>query len=135
MGRRRVGIVVINSPIYMDTFKAQGASPVGIPFPELYNALSQRVIEAQDHPLYTSILIKCNEVAKYVTKSQHTLTECTQIVNSDFWKKLTPAQQQIFREAAKLAIKVNRESTAAALVLANSSINSTLASSAYFCGP
>ena len=42
--------------------KAQGASPVGIPFPELYNALSQRVIEAQDNPLYTSILIKCNEV-------------------------------------------------------------------------
>jgi tripartite ATP-independent transporter DctP family solute receptor len=107
-------IRVINSPIYMDTFKALGASPVGIPFPELYNALQQGVIDAQENPLYTSILIKCTEVAKFVTKSQHTLTECTQIVNPEFWNKLTPAQQQIFRDAAKLAIKVNRESTAAA---------------------
>jgi tripartite ATP-independent transporter DctP family solute receptor len=107
-------IRVINSPIFIDTFKALGASPVGIPFPELYNALSQGVIDAQDNPLYTSILIKCTEVAKYVTKSQHNLTECTQIVNPDFWKTLTPAQQQIFQDAAKLAIKVNRESTAAA---------------------
>jgi tripartite ATP-independent transporter DctP family solute receptor len=108
-------IRVINSPIYMDTFKALGASPVGIPFPELYNSLQQGVIDAQENPLYTSILIKATEVAKYVTLSQHALTECIQIVNPDFWKRLTPAQQQIFRDAAKLAIKVNRESTAAAL--------------------
>ena len=107
-------IRVINSPIYMDTFKALGASPVGIPFPELYNSLQQGVIDAQENPLYTSILIKATEVAKYVTKSQHSLTECIQIVNPDFWKRLTPDQQKIFRDAARLAIKVNRESTAAA---------------------
>ncbi|MEJ2040819.1 MAG: TRAP transporter substrate-binding protein DctP [Desulfosarcinaceae bacterium] len=105
---------VINSPIYMDTFKALGTSPVGIPFPELYNSLQQGVIDAQENPLYTSILIKATEVAKYVTKTQHSLTECIQIVNPDFWNRLTPAQQKIFRDGAKLAIKVNRESTAAA---------------------
>ena len=107
-------IRVINSPVYMDTFKALGASPVGIPFPELYNSLQQGVIDAQENPLYTSILIKATEVAKYATKTQHTLTECIQIVNPDFWNRLTPAQQQIFYDGAKLAIKVNRESTAEA---------------------
>ena len=98
----------------MDTFKALGASPVGIPFPELYNSLQQGVVDAQENPLYTSILIKATEVAKHVTKTQHSLTECVQIVHPGLWKRLTPAQQQILRDAARLAIKVNRESTAAA---------------------
>jgi len=102
-------IRVMNSPVYLDTFKQLGASPVGIPFPELYNALQQGVIDAQENPLLTSILIKATEVAKFVTITNHILTECIHIVNPDFWKKLSPAQQQIFREGAQLQIKVNRE--------------------------
>jgi tripartite ATP-independent transporter DctP family solute receptor len=105
-----VKIRVMNSPVYMDTFKQLGASPVGIPFPELYNALQQGVIDAQENPLITSILIKATEVAKYVTDTDHILTECAIIVNPDVWKRLKPAQQKIFRDAAKLCIKVNRES-------------------------
>ena len=102
-------IRVMNSPVYMDTFKQLGASPVGIPFPEIYNALQQGVIDAQENPLYTSILIKATEVAKYVTDTNHCLTECMIIVNRDFWDQLKPEQQEIFREAAKRCIKVNRE--------------------------
>jgi tripartite ATP-independent transporter DctP family solute receptor len=108
-----IKIRVMNSPVYMDTFKQLGASPVGIPFPELYNALQQGVIDAQENPLFTSILIKTPEVAKFVTKTGHILTECVQVVNPDIWAKLTPEQQQIFRDAAKEQIKVNREVTAA----------------------
>lgn len=102
-------IRVMNSPVYMDTFKQLGTSPVGIPFPEVYNALQQGVIDAQENPLLTSILIKCTEVAKHVTKTRHALTECIVIVNPDFWNKLTPEQQQIFRDGAKRGIQVNRE--------------------------
>ena len=110
-----VKIRVMNSPVYMDTFKQLGASPVGIPFPEVYNALQQGVIDAQENPLFTSILIKATEVAKFATKTQHILTECISIVNPDLWAKLTPEQQKIFREAAKVQIQVNRKETAAAL--------------------
>lgn len=105
-------IRVMNSPVYMDTFKQLGASPVGIPFPELYNALQQGVIDAQENPLLTSILIKATEVAKFVTNTDHILTECIILVNPDVWAKLTPAQQKIFREAAKVCIKTNREMNA-----------------------
>jgi len=102
-------IRVMNSPVYIDTFKQLGTSPVGIPFPEVYNALQQGVIDAQENPLLTSILIKCTEVAKHVTKTRHALTECMVIVNPDFWNKLTPQQQQIFRDGAEHGIQVNRE--------------------------
>lgn len=104
-----IKIRVMNSPVYMDTFKQLGASPVGIPFPELYNALQQGVIDAQENPLLTSVLIKATEVAKYVTRTHHILTECMIIVNPDFWGKLSAKQKTIFREAAKVAIQVNRK--------------------------
>jgi tripartite ATP-independent transporter DctP family solute receptor len=105
-------IRVMNSPVYMDTFKQLGASPVGIPFPELYNALQQGVIDAQENPLYTSILIKATEVAKHVTNTDHILTECIIIVSPDTWDMLSDTQKKIFKQAADRCIKVNREETA-----------------------
>ena len=106
-------IRVMNSPVYMDTFKQLGASPVGIPFPELYNALQQGVIDAQENPLLTSILIKATEVAKYVTDTDHILTECVIIANQDFWNSLSPEQQKVFVEAGRVAVMTNRKANAA----------------------
>ena len=103
----------MNSPVYMDTFKQLGASVVGIPFPEIYNALQTGVIDAQENPLMTSILMKFTEVTKYATLTQHCLTECAIIASPDYWDTLSKADQQIFLDAAKMSIKVNREVNAA----------------------
>ncbi|WDP89094.1 MAG: DctP family TRAP transporter solute-binding subunit [Desulfobacter sp.] len=103
---------VMNSPAYLDTFKQLGASPVGIPFPEIYNALQTGVIDAQENPLMTTVLMKFTEVTKYVTRTQHCLTECIIVVGVDYWESLSKAEQQIFREAAKLAIETNRTQNA-----------------------
>jgi len=102
-------IRVMDSPIYLDTFKQLGASPTNLPFPEIYGALQAGTIDAQENPLLASILIKALEITKHVTKTGHILTECIIVVSPDFWNKLTPDQQKIFREAAKVCIKVNRE--------------------------
>ncbi len=105
-------IRVIESPIFIDTFKAFGANPVPLPFPEIYNALQQKVIDGQDNPIYTSILMKYTEVNKFATVTNHILTECPTVVNKKFWDSLTPEQQKIFKEAAEVQIKVNREGNA-----------------------
>lgn len=99
---------VMNSPIYLDTFKQLGASPVGIPFPETYNALQTGVIDAQENPILTSVLMKFTEVNKYVTLTQHSVTECVIVVSVDYWDSLSDADKQIFKDAAKVAIDVNR---------------------------
>lgn len=106
-------IRVMNSPIYIDTFKQLGASPTDLPFPEIYSALQNGTIDAQENPLMTSILIKATEITKFATKTSHILTECIIVVTPDFWNKLKPEQQNIFREAARVCIKVNREVDAA----------------------
>ena len=99
---------VMNSPAYLDTFKQLGASPVGIPFPETYNALQTGVIDAQENPILTSVLMKFTEVTKYVTRTQHCLTECVIVVSVDYWESLSTSEQQIFREAARITIDTNR---------------------------
>ncbi|OPY66217.1 MAG: 2,3-diketo-L-gulonate-binding periplasmic protein YiaO precursor [Syntrophorhabdus sp. PtaU1.Bin050] len=105
-------IRVLESPMMIDTFKALGANPTPLPFPEIYNALQQKVIDGQDNPIYTSILMKFTEVNKFATITNHILTECPTVVNKAFWNSLTPEQQKIFREAAEVQIKVNREGSA-----------------------
>ncbi len=102
-------IRVMNSPIYLDTFKQLGASPVGIPFPEIYNALQTGVIDAQENPILTTVLMNFTEVTKYVTLTQHCVTECVIIVSVDYWESLSDADKQIFREAAKVATATNRK--------------------------
>uniref|UniRef100_A0A7C4ASR1 DctP family TRAP transporter solute-binding subunit n=1 Tax=Desulfomonile tiedjei TaxID=2358 RepID=A0A7C4ASR1_9BACT len=102
-------IRVMNSPIYIDTFKELGASPTDLPFPEIYSALQNGTIDAQENPLLTSILIKATEINKFVTLSRHMLTECIIIVNQDVWNKLTDEQKKIFYEAGAKCIQVNRE--------------------------
>ncbi len=102
-------IRVMNSPIYIDTFKELGASPTDLPFPEIYSALQNGTIDAQENPLLTSILIKATEINKFVTLSRHMLTECIIIVNQDVWNKLSDEQKKIFYEAGAKCIQVNRE--------------------------
>jgi tripartite ATP-independent transporter DctP family solute receptor len=104
-----IKIRVMKSPIYIDTFKELGASVTDLPFPQIYSALQNKTIDAQENPLLTSILIKATEITKHATRTGHILTECVIIVNLDFWEKLTDEQKKIFREAGKEAIKVNRE--------------------------
>lgn len=102
-------IRVIEGPIFIDTFRTFGANPTPLPFPEIYNALQQKVIDGQDNPLFTSILMKFTEVNKFATVTHHILTECPVVVNKKFWNSLTPEQQKIFREAAAVQVKTNRD--------------------------
>ncbi|OGR28847.1 MAG: C4-dicarboxylate ABC transporter substrate-binding protein [Desulfobacterales bacterium RIFOXYA12_FULL_46_15] len=100
---------VMNSPVYLDTFKQLGASPVAIPFSETYNALQTGVVDAQDNPILTSVLMKFTEVTKYATLTNHSLNECITVVGTDYWNSLSKADQQIFLEAAEILKNVNRE--------------------------
>jgi tripartite ATP-independent transporter DctP family solute receptor len=104
-------IRLMESPIFIDTFKQMGVNPVPMPFPEIYNALQQGVIDGQDNPLYTSILMKFTEVNKYVTITHHMLTECPIVANLAWWNSLSPEVQKIMREAAYETEIVNRGHT------------------------
>ncbi len=102
-------IRVMEAPVYLETWQTLGASPVPMPFPEIYNALQQGVIDAQENPILTSVLMKFTEVCPYATITNYTLTETVRIVNADIWESLTPEQQEIFREGSEMMTRLNRE--------------------------
>ena len=103
-----VRVRVMDSPVFLESFRALGANPVGIPFPELYTALQQGAVDMQENPIPTSVMMKFTEVAKHLTHSGHSLTCLYKMVSMPVWESLTPEQQKIFRDAAKIAEDINR---------------------------
>lgn len=103
-----VRVRVMDSPVFLESFRALGANPVGIPFPELYTALQQGAVDMQENPIPTSVMMKFTEVAKYLTRSSHSLTCLYKMVSRPVWESLTPEQQRIFLDAAKIAEDINR---------------------------
>lgn len=102
-------IRVMEAPVYLETWRALGANPTPMPFPEVYNALQQGVIDAQENPMMTSVLMKFTEVCDYATEMDYCLSASFKIVNIDVWNQLTPEQQEIFRQGARLAIQKIRQ--------------------------
>lgn len=102
---------VIQSPIYLETFKALGANPVPMPFPEVYTALEQRTVDGQENP-YTVILgNKFHEVQKYLSATSHIYNPQSFVVGQKTWQKLNADEQALIREAAAEAQTFQREIT------------------------
>jgi C4-dicarboxylate-binding protein DctP len=59
------------SPVIIEQFKALGAIPADIPWPETYNALQTGAIDAQENPIDTIYDMKFHEVQKVMTMSDH----------------------------------------------------------------
>jgi tripartite ATP-independent transporter DctP family solute receptor len=54
---------VMQGPLMVDTFKALGAIPTPMPFPEVYMAAKQGVIDGAEQPPFGVVELKANEVA------------------------------------------------------------------------
>lgn len=104
-------IRVQQSPIYLDTFKLLGMTPVPMAFGEVYQALQQGVIDAQDNASWVSAMMKFTEVNKHVTELGHVYQFSVVAINVDLWNRLTPEQQKIMKEGAKLSFEVNLKHT------------------------
>ncbi|MZI94981.1 DctP family TRAP transporter solute-binding subunit [Vibrio sp. CAIM 722] len=94
---------VIGQPVYIDTFKALGANPVPMPFPEVYSALETKTVSGQDNPLLTVRDVKFYEVQKYLTHSRHAYSAMIVLAGKPFWSRLTDAQKEIVQKAAREA--------------------------------
>jgi tripartite ATP-independent transporter DctP family solute receptor len=99
------------APVWLETVRAMGATPTGLPWSEVYSALQTKVIdaaEAQDPAVYGARLY---EVVKVLTKTQH-IYLITGIVTSRAWfDKLPPDQQKILTEESYAAGKWASEKT------------------------
>ena len=90
--------VKIRSPegLAAEVFKRAGASPVSLPFSEVYTALEKGVVDAADASAYVNNDASgMHKVAKApVYPGIHSMAVLQFVVNKDVWEGLEPAEQK-----------------------------------------
>ena len=102
-------IRVMEDDVFILTMKALGASPLPMAFGELYTALEQKTVDAQENPLAVIYSSRFFEVQKYLAMTGHFYSPAVLLISEMTWKKLTPEQQKIISDAAKEARDYERE--------------------------
>ena len=97
-------IRVINSQVYIQTFRALGASTVALDPSELYVALQQGVVDGFEYPLPDLISVKLYEVSKYISLDAHTTDFFVVSISKSVWDGLPAEDQSALTRAMKTAM-------------------------------
>ncbi|MBT3361443.1 MAG: sialic acid TRAP transporter substrate-binding protein SiaP [Rhodospirillales bacterium] len=88
-------IRVPNAPAYTIFPNATGANPTPIAFAEVYLALQQGVVDAQENPMPTIQAKKFYEVQKYINLTGHITDSLLTIVGGPLWNRLGADDQKM----------------------------------------
>jgi tripartite ATP-independent transporter DctP family solute receptor len=101
------------APIWLDMFKALGASPTPINANEMYTALQTHIVDGQENPLVIEMTFRLYEVQKYLSLTNHMWSNFWTVVNADTFKSLSPDQQKLLRSTMDRYALENRAQTEA----------------------
>jgi tripartite ATP-independent transporter DctP family solute receptor len=90
-------------PAYLAMPRACGANTSPIAFAEVYLALQNGTVEAQENPLTTIEAKKFYEVQKNIVLTGHIVDHLNTVVAGGLWKKLSDADKKMFTEVAQEA--------------------------------
>jgi tripartite ATP-independent transporter DctP family solute receptor len=103
----------IESPVFIEMYRALGTNPVAMPWGETQQALKTGVVDGWDNSLYFFSLTKNTELGqKYVTVSDHIYSACVLIANPKWFASLPKDIQSLFREGAHEWSLINRATVA-----------------------
>jgi len=96
-------IRVPDAPLYTMFPRAVGANPTPIAFAEVYLALQNGTVDAQENPLPTIDAKKFYEVQKYIVLTGHITDALITIVAGGTWGKLSEVDKKVFEDVLKEA--------------------------------
>jgi tripartite ATP-independent transporter DctP family solute receptor len=99
-GMKGLKIRVPDVPAYRATPEACGANPTPIAFAEVYLALQNGTVDAQENPLTTIEAKKFYEVQKHIMLTGHIVDGLTTQVAPHVWNTLSDAEKKIFSDVA-----------------------------------
>ena len=102
-GMKGLKIRVPDVPAYTATPKACGANPTPIAFAEVYLALQNGTVDAQENPLTTIEAKKFYEVQKAIMLTGHIVDGLTTQIAPHIWNKLTEAEKTMFTDVTREA--------------------------------
>lgn len=102
-------IRTMENPMHLAYFKALGANPTPMSWGELYTALQQGTVDAQENPYAMIVDGKFYEVQKYVSETGHVFSYEILIANKKFMEKLPQDLRALVADSARAAILKQRE--------------------------
>jgi tripartite ATP-independent transporter DctP family solute receptor len=97
---RGMKIRVMENPLMVDSFRALGAIPTPMAFPEVYMAAKQGVIDGGETPPFGVVELKAWEVAKYFSLTKHFAMPSGVGVSVKWFSGLPAEYQRAVMEAA-----------------------------------
>lgn len=89
----------LQSAVFIDFWKALGANPVALPFPELYTALEQGTVDGQENANGVTVFAKLTEVQKHFTATQHNAYVGVLLFSGPVWQRLNEDERAVLRQA------------------------------------
>lgn len=102
-GMKGLKMRVPDVPAYLAMPRACGANTAPIAFAEVYLALQNGTVEAQENPLTTIEAKKFYEVQKHIVLTGHIVDHLNTVISKQLWNKLSEADRKIFSEVAQEA--------------------------------
>lgn len=96
-----IKIRVMVDPIQMACWEALGASVTPVPYAELYTALQQKLVDAQENPPSNIVSSKLYEMQSHCMITNHNFTTTILAASPVFWSTLTPEDQQFISDLWK----------------------------------
>ena len=94
-------IRVVPTPTTNKSMELLGASPVPIPFGEVYTAIQQGVIDGAENNIPSYYQTRHVEVAKFYTMDERVSVPDYLVISNNAWNKLSKEQQELLMQASK----------------------------------
>lgn len=104
-----IKIRVMENELHMDLFKAFGASPSPIAFNELFTALQQKTVDAQENPITVFTVSGFYEVQHYMTTTEHVYTAAPFLISQSWLDTLPAEYQTVVKDAASQWVTDQRQ--------------------------
>jgi tripartite ATP-independent transporter DctP family solute receptor len=102
---------VQDSPIFMEMVRACGASPTPVAWMELYSALQTGVVDGMEHAPSAILSSSLQEVQKYYTLNNHTVTIQLFVTSERVFKSLPADLRKAYLKAGQEASIALREAS------------------------
>jgi tripartite ATP-independent transporter DctP family solute receptor len=102
-GMAGIKIRVPDVAVYSITPRACGANPTPIAFAEVYLALQNNTVDAQENPLTTILAKKFYEVQKHIMLTGHVVDGLTTQAAPHLWNRLSEVERELFTSVAREA--------------------------------
>jgi len=99
----------MENPVHIAAYKGLGIITTPMAFPEVFTALQQGTVDGQENPLPVIMSAKFSQVQKHLSLTGHVYSPCIFVMNKASFEKLSAADKTAFLEAAKVAVKANRD--------------------------